>query len=89
MKVKVGAKEVDFDLGREHIEKILAKSGIEINKIVNNQDVFDKACTAVYKCIPIPLRWAVGEARVVKAMSKIREQINTVTCQSENNKREA
>jgi len=63
-------------ISKDRIQEILKKKGIKVDKITTDPRIFEMACNAAYKAIPIPLRWFVGKKRVRKILEKLREQIS-------------
>lgn len=50
-------------------------NGYKLAEVAARPEVFDKACSTVYKRIPIPWRWILGKKRIAKLMTKLKEQI--------------
>lgn len=69
-------------ISKEKILETLRSKGINLDKIVIDPKVYDKAFEVAYKSIPIPWRWVVGRKRVGRMMSKLRDQIGQIKPQS-------
>jgi hypothetical protein len=57
-------------ISKEKILNVLKSKNVDLNKIANNSEKFDRACHIVYKSIPIPWRWVVGKKRISRYIVK-------------------
>lgn len=62
-------------ISQEKLKDLLKNKGIVLTKIVTDEVIYEKACTYVYKMIPIPIRWFVGKKRARKLVDILKVQI--------------
>ena len=66
-------------ISKDDLKDILKNKGIDLEKIVTDERVYVKACTYVYKTIPIPIRWFVGKKRAQKLVDIVKDQVKKKT----------
>jgi len=61
-------------MDKEKVLEILKKAGINLETGLNNPQLIEKACTLVYKTIPIPFRWFVGKKRIKNILVTLKDK---------------